>query len=142
MQHFSHRRRERQTTDRLVQVRSSIAARPPKRKEKAAVPEPGQAVRLVFFARLSCILIESASHFFDRFAAVKTFEKTQRSHFDKFNHVKYTKTLSTRNWRTLFSRRRCAFEDETALFLSNSSFDALFCETACVRIGKQKAPQV
>jgi acyl-[acyl carrier protein]--UDP-N-acetylglucosamine O-acyltransferase len=38
------------------------------RKEKAAMPELDQAVRLVFFAKLTCILIESASHFFDRFA--------------------------------------------------------------------------
>jgi hypothetical protein len=71
-----------------------------KRKEKAAMPEHDQAVRLVFFAKLTCILIESASHFFDRFDRLFTCENSQRSHFDKFNHVKYTKTLSVRNSRT------------------------------------------
>jgi hypothetical protein len=33
------------------------------RKEKAAMPELIQAMRLVLFAKLTCILNESASHF-------------------------------------------------------------------------------
>jgi hypothetical protein len=33
------------------------------RKEKAALPEHDQAVRLVLFVTLKCILIESASHY-------------------------------------------------------------------------------
>jgi len=33
------------------------------RKEKAAMPEQDQAVRLVFFVKLTCILSESASYF-------------------------------------------------------------------------------
>jgi hypothetical protein len=58
----------RQTTDRLVQVRCSTSRPGRQRKEKAAMPEHGQAVRLVFFAMLTCILIESASYIFGRFA--------------------------------------------------------------------------
>jgi hypothetical protein len=71
LQHFSHLRRSTATgegtTDRLVQVRGSIVGTRRQRKEKAAMPEHDQAVRLVFFAMLTCILIESASYFFDRF---------------------------------------------------------------------------
>jgi hypothetical protein len=45
------------------------------RKEKAAMPELIQAMRLVLFAKLTCILNESASHFFDRFATRLTLKK-------------------------------------------------------------------
>ena len=47
---------------------------------------------------LSAYLFESASHLFQFFCQRSRF-KSSRSRFDKFNHVKYTKTLSVRNWR-------------------------------------------
>jgi hypothetical protein len=72
------------------------------RKEKAAMPELIQAMRLVLFAKLTCILNESASHFLIGLPPVKRAKKSACSRFDKFNHVKYTKTLSVRNPHTVF----------------------------------------
>jgi len=46
----------------MVHCAVHIAARGP-RKEKAAMPDIYQAMRLVLFAKLTCILNESASHF-------------------------------------------------------------------------------
>jgi len=39
---------------------------------------------------------------FDRFVSRSTPGKSGSSRFDKFNHVKYTKTLSVRNPHTIF----------------------------------------
>jgi len=39
---------------------------------------------------------------FDRFVSRSALEKSAASRFDKFNHVKYTKTLSVRNPHTIF----------------------------------------
>jgi len=39
---------------------------------------------------------------FDRFVSRPTPKKPASSRFDKFNHVKYTKTLSVRNPHTIF----------------------------------------
>jgi len=61
------------------------------------MPEPGQAVRLIFFVELNAYSFESASHFYSfDVRCVRT--KNAHSQFDKFNHVKYTKSLLLRNW--------------------------------------------
>jgi hypothetical protein len=52
---------------------------------------------LFFSLNLSAYLFESASHFVLFFCRRSRFTSS-RSRFDKFNHVKYTKTLSVRNW--------------------------------------------
>ena len=70
------------------------------RKEKAAMPEQDQAVRLVFFVEVKCISVESASHV-RSFFCLSSRLINSRSRFDKFNHVKYTKTLSVRNRRAM-----------------------------------------
>ncbi len=62
------------------------------------MPEQDQAVRLVFFVEVKCISVESASHVRSFFCLSSRLENS-RSRFDKFNHVKYTKTLSVRNRR-------------------------------------------
>ena len=56
----------------------------------------------VFCGSLSAYLFESASHIRSIFCPGSRL-KSSRSRFDKFNHVKYTKTLSVRNWHTAFS---------------------------------------
>lgn len=70
-------------------------------KKKPPCLTKDQAVRLVLFAWRLCILMESASHEFDRFCLPPNMQKLPCSRFDKFNHVKYTKTLSVRNPRTV-----------------------------------------
>ncbi|VXC53182.1 hypothetical protein MASSI9I_70427 [Massilia sp. 9I] len=62
------------------------------RKEKAALPELGQAVRLVLFASLKCILIESVSYYSIDYCPDAR-DNITCSRFDKFKHVNYTKTL-------------------------------------------------
>lgn len=52
-----------------------------------------------FCGSLSAYLFESASHFF-RSVCRRSRRISPRSRFDKFNHVKYTKTLSVRNLHT------------------------------------------
>ena len=65
------------------------------------MPELGQAVRLVLFAKLKCILIESVSYYSIDYCPDAR-DNITCSRFDKFNHVKYTKTLSVRNPRTVY----------------------------------------
>ena len=55
-------------------------------------------MRLIFFVEVKCIFVESASYFRSDFCLSSRL-KYSRSRFDKFNHVKYTKTLSVRNRR-------------------------------------------
>jgi hypothetical protein len=56
---------------------------------------------LFFSLRFMCILMVSASQEFDRLSLSRNMQKHPCSRFDKFNHVKYTKTLSVRNPRTV-----------------------------------------
>ncbi|QYF91599.1 hypothetical protein KY495_12335 [Massilia sp. PAMC28688] len=59
---------------------------------------------------------------FDRFLSARAIKKL-RSRFDKFNHVKYTKTLSVRNWR---ARIRLLFFAPNAPNAHKASFNAPF----------------
>jgi len=93
----------------MVHYAVHIAARVRCEKKKPPCPKLIQAMRLVLFAKLTCILNESASHFLIGFACrsdarfrLKFLHESHSSHFDKFNHVKYTKTLLVRNPRTVF----------------------------------------
>ena len=53
----------------------------------------------VFAVRSGAYLCESSSYF-DLFFCRISRENSAHSRFDNFNHVKYTKTLLVRNWRT------------------------------------------
>src|SRR5689334_852239 len=86
----------------MVHCAVHIAARERYEKKKPPCPNPVQAMRLVLFVKLTCILNESASQYLDRLVSTFGAEKSACSRFDKFNHVKYTKTLSVRNPHTLF----------------------------------------
>jgi hypothetical protein len=70
------------------------------RKEKAAMPEQIRQCGLSFSLSIRAYWIESASHFLIGFLSGSHLKKRRCSPFDKFNHVKYTKTLSVRNCRT------------------------------------------
>ena len=72
--------------------------------------------------------------FFDRFVSRLTLPKSASSRFDKFNHVKYTKTLSVRNPHTVFFMR---FTGEPAI-TSTETIAAITFDSFLVLLGLQK----
>jgi len=65
---------------------------------------------LFFSSSLIAYPFESASHFYS-FVCRCARVKNSHSQFDKFNHVKYTKSLSLRNWYT---------QNHSSFFVSNA----------------------
>lgn len=94
-------------------------------------------MRLIFFVEFKCISVESASHFYS-FVCRCVRSKNLHSQFDKFNHVKYTKSLSLRNW---YTQIRLLFFAPNAPNAHKASFKVRFFRSSCADFFTLRAPR-